>query len=110
MRRAAKADDNQAVIVAAFRAMGCTVQHLHTVGRGVPDLLVFVPGIDGVRQAETCLVEIKDGNKPPSKQRLTPDERAFVDQWRGPVYVVRSIEEAAALFNGELPPFGGRNE
>jgi DNA-binding NarL/FixJ family response regulator len=40
MHRAAKVDANQTEITAALRQMGATVQHIHTVGKGCPDLLV----------------------------------------------------------------------
>ena len=40
MRRAARVDRNQAEIVVALRAGGASVQPLHAVGKGVPDLLV----------------------------------------------------------------------
>ena len=31
----------------------------------------------------TLLFEVKDGMKPHSKRRLTPDQEAWVDGWRG---------------------------
>lgn len=87
MRRAAKVDDNQADIVAALRYVGCSVTSLASVGRGFPDIIV---GYDG----KNYLMEIKDGNKPPSKRRLTPDEQAWQEAWRGQVAVVTSVEDA----------------
>lgn len=87
MRRAAKVDDNQAEIVAALRRAGCSVCSLAGVGRGCPDLAVGLRG-------RTYMLEIKDGRKPPSKQRLTPDEQAWHDAWRGHVAVVSSVDEA----------------
>ncbi len=99
MRYRAKVDDNQATITAAFRALGCTVQPIHTVGRGVPDLLVATP--DG----RNCLVEVKDGSKPPSKRRLTPDEERWIAGWNGPVWIVNDADDAARLVGGDLPPF-----
>ena len=87
MRRAAKVDDNQAEIVDALRRAGCSVCILSGVGRGCPDLAVGLRGV-------TYLLEIKDGRKSPSKQRLTPDEQAWHDAWRGHATVVRSVDEA----------------
>ena len=92
-RRAAKVDGNQTRIVAALRAVGATVQHLHTVGRGCPDLLVGHRG-------HNFLVEVKDGTKAPSRQRLTPDEERWHQTWRGQVHVVRSVMEALELVRG----------
>ncbi len=88
MRRAAAVDRNQPEIVQALRQLGCTVCPLHTVGGGVPDLLVGWQG-------ETFLLEVKDGSKPPSKQALTVHQIPWHDQWRGkPVAVVRTVKEA----------------
>jgi hypothetical protein len=86
-RRAAKVDANQSAIVAALRKMGCSVLPLHTVGQGCPDLLV---GYDAVN----FLLEVKDGDKAPSAQSLTPDQVLFHDKWLGQVGVVNSPEAA----------------
>ena len=94
MRRAAKIDSNQPEIVAALRAAGASVQPLHAVGEGVPDLLVGIRG-------KTCLLEVKDGAKPPSARRLTPAQIEWHAAWRGsPVAVVCTAEEALALIHG----------
>ena len=89
MRRAARVDDNQSQIVDALRAIGATVRVV-TQGGGLPDLLVGFRG-------HTILMEVKDGDKPPSKRALTPAEQKFFDEWRGGlVVVVNSIDEAIA--------------
>ena len=88
--RVAKVDNNQRAIVAALRAAGATVQLLHTVGRGCPDLLVGYRGIN-------LLVEVKDGRKPASAQRLTGDQRLWHTTWRGQVNVVSSVDRARLL-------------
>ena len=87
MRRAARTDANQAAIVDALRVVGCTVQPLHAVGQGVPDLLVGYHG-------KNLLIEVKDGNKPPSKQRKTSEQVIWHDAWRGQVAVVCNVQEA----------------
>lgn len=89
MRRAAKVDANQPAIVEALRAVGCTVQPLHAVGKGCPDLLVGLPGT-----RSNLLLEVKDGSKPPSARKLTPDQAVWHDAWRGQVAVVSSVKEA----------------
>lgn len=86
--KAARVDANQPEIVRALRRFGCTVQPLHTVGQGVPDLLVG-------RNGRNLLLEVKDGAKPPSARTLTPDQVKWIDEWRGsPVYVVATVDEA----------------
>jgi hypothetical protein len=87
MRRAARVDANQPAIVEALRKVGATVQPLHTVGQGCPDLLVGYAGHNHV-------LELKDGSKPPSRRKLTADELEWHDSWRGRVFVVHDISEA----------------
>ena len=90
MRTAARVDANQAEIVDALREIGCSVQILSAVGKGCPDLLV---GYHGVNYP----IEVKDGDKSPSKRRLTHDELVWHDEWNGTVYVVKSVEEAISV-------------
>lgn len=87
MRRAAKVDRNQAEIVDALRAAGCSVAHTYMIGQGFPDVIAGRHGVN-------YLLEIKDGDKPPSAKRLTDDEQKFFDEWQGQVVVVETIEEA----------------
>lgn len=95
--RAAKIDANQNEIVSALRKIGCTVQILSSVGKGCPDILVGIPfnRAGGLN----LLMEIKDGSKPPSAQKLTPDQVDWHQKWKGNVVVARDIEEAVALVN-----------
>lgn len=90
-RRAARVDANQPVIVHALRLAGCSVEHLHQVGEGCPDLLCAVAG------DQTFLIEVKDGSKPPSDQKLTKDQVVWHARWRGRVHVVNSVEQALAV-------------
>lgn len=85
--RARQVDANQVAVVAALRAAGATVQHLHAVGAGCPDLLIGIGGAN-------YLLELKDGAKPASAQKLTPDQVAFHRAWRGQVLVIRSAQQA----------------
>ena len=77
-----KADGNQREIVTSLRAVGATVQHLHTVRCGCPDLLVGYRG-------RNFLFEVKEGNA-----KLTEAEREWHTTWRGEVQVVRTPLEA----------------
>ena len=99
MRRAAKTDRNQAEIVKALRAVGCSVQPLHAVGKGCPDILVGVPERSAVhsffRPRKNLILEIKDGAKSPSERQLTPDQVKWHAAWRGaPVIVVENVDQA----------------
>lgn len=93
MRQAAKIDANHREIVYALRKAGASVQSLASVGKGCPDLLV---GKDG----QNILMEVKDGNLPPSRKRLTDDEKRWNEEWRGFVYLVESIQDALKAISG----------
>ena len=95
MRRAAKVDANQREVVAALRGAGASVQLLHAVGEGCPDLLVGYKGLN-------MLLEVKDGSKPPSAQKLTPQQEIWHRDWRGHRVVVNSPEAALGAI-GMLP-------
>lgn len=93
MRRAAKVDNNQAEITAALRAVGATVQPLHTIGKGCPDLLV------GFRRNNYVLeVKFEAG-------LLTEAELCWLADWRGQAAVVRSVDEALRAISS-LPGVG----
>lgn len=90
MRRAARTDSNQAEIVCALRAVGVSVQPLHSVGQGCPDLLVGCAGVN-------VLLEVKDSAQPPSKRQPTPDESLWHCEWQGQVATVTNIAEAIVV-------------
>jgi hypothetical protein len=95
MRRAARTDANQAEIVAALRKIGATVQPLHQVGAGCPDLLVGFRGVN-------WLIEVKDVNKPPSRRQLTADQVYWHGGWKGQVATVETAGAAIAIVTGQL--------
>jgi hypothetical protein len=76
--------------VARLRTEGWSVWDCAAMGGGFPDLCVGKHG-------KTLLLEVKDGTKPPSARKLTPDEERFFENWRGSAYVVTSPEEAADI-------------
>jgi len=82
-----KVDSNQTRVVKALRELGATVQHLHAVGRGCPDLLVGYKG-------SNYLLEVKDGEKSESARKLTPDQVIWHYDWRGQVAIVTSPKDA----------------
>lgn len=92
MRIAAKIDANQNEVVKALRQVGCTVQSLASVGKGTPDLLIGFRGVN-------LLFEIKDGSKPKSSRKLTPDQVIWHSGWNGKVYVVESVDQALEVIN-----------
>ena len=92
MRRAAKVDENQSVIVKALRRIGCTVLITSQL-KNAFDLLV---GYDG----KLFIMEVKDGEKPPSQRKLSEGEQKCADDFERvnvPYNVVNSIDEAVEL-------------
>jgi hypothetical protein len=91
--RAAKVDANHAAVVSALRAAGANVESLAGVGKGVPDLLVGVPGTKRL-----ALFEVKDGSKQPCKQKLTGPQQEWHAKWSGyPVCTVDGPEAALRM-------------
>ena len=94
MRKAAKTDANHSQVVNALRQIGASVQSLATTGKGCPDLLVGYHGIN-------YLMEVKDGDKVLSKQKLTIDQEHWHSLWRGSVHIVKSVDEALKILLDE---------
>lgn len=89
MRRAARVDRNHDEVVKALRAHRCDVLSLAAVGDGCPDLLVWSPWMCCL-----CLLEVKDGAKPPSARKLTAEQVKFHERWGGRIHVITSVDEA----------------
>ena len=96
-----KVDVNQPQIVMALRASGFSVAITSSLGRGFPDLCVGINlgGLNGIDRRYTTLIEIKDGTKPLSAQKLTPDELKFRENWAGNYHIIRSVEDVANLLD-----------
>jgi hypothetical protein len=86
MRRIARTDDNQQLIVKQLRQLGCSVAITSMIGKGFPD---FVVGY----QNKNYLIELKDGAKTKSQKGLTMDEAKFFTAWKGQVDKCESLEE-----------------
>ena len=85
MTWARKVDANQAAIAGALRASGASVLDLSRVGQGCPDILA-------AKGEKSWLIEVKGPNG-----KLTPDQVRFIDDWRGHVHIVRTVDEALIL-------------
>jgi Holliday junction resolvase len=82
--RKARIDRNHGEIVQALRQVGASVQSLASVGRGCPDLLVGYRGL-------VFVMEVKA-----AKGKLRPLQEEWREGWRGPVHIVRTVDEALA--------------
>lgn len=80
-----RVDSNHAEIVNALRRCGVTVESLHTLGKGAPDLLCGYRG-------KNTLLEIKT-----DRGDLNEQQREWHGNWNGQVDVVRTAEEALAV-------------
>ena len=87
---ARRVDHNQLEIVKALMAIGCTVADTSRAGEGFPDLVVGYRGVN-------WLIEVKDGRKSPSAQKLTPQQVRFHKNWNGQVATVNCVEDAIKL-------------
>lgn len=84
LRRAARRDASEPLIVAALRASGFSVEYLSA--KGVGDLLCGKSGITRVVECKT-----DDG-------ALTPDQVTWWAAWRGnPLIILRTVEDVARL-------------
>jgi Holliday junction resolvase len=90
MRRRGRTDANQKEIVKVFRKLGFSVAITSMVGSGFPDIVIG-------KHKWNWLVEIKDGKKVLSERDLTDDEKKFISEWKGSVYIVETVEQAIAL-------------
>jgi len=88
MRYAKRIDSNQTEIIAAFERLGCQVL---VVGEPV-DLAIVMPG-----SSRNVFVEVKDGSKPPSARKHTPQQVKFFADWRGDKATVSSLEDVINL-------------
>lgn len=93
MKRAARIDSNQTEIVEGLRKCGYSVAITSAVGNGFVDIIVGRPG-------SNILMEIKDPSQKPSKRRLTSDQVKFHTEWKGPIAVIETLEEALAVMQG----------
>ena len=86
-RYARRIDANQPEIVEALRKMGVAVIVANAEGY---DLITAAAG-------KMALVEVKDGSKPPSAQKLTPAELDLLQNWPGDYVIVANLDQAADL-------------
>ena len=89
MMRNAKVDRNQPEIVKAFRGLGWTVLIISQL-KNCADIIVSKNG-------RTIVIEIKDGEKTKSQQKLTEGELKFMGNWQGEYKIVTCIDEVLEL-------------
>jgi hypothetical protein len=85
MRKIAKTDENQPAIVEALRKAGCSVAITAQVGGGFPDLVVGYMGFNYLMEANTHF------------GKHTPEQIAFIENWKGQICTVRSVEMALEI-------------
>lgn len=80
-------DANHASIGDGLRRLQYSVLDLAQYGMSV-DYAIGWPG-------GAALLEVKDGDKPPSARKLTEKEQKLRDSWEGPYVEAISLEDAA---------------
>ena len=88
-RRAAKVDSNQSEVVKAFRDLGWYVLIISQL-KNCCDIMVS-------RNGRTIAIEIKDGEKPPSQQKLSDGEIKFRDEWQGEYQLINCIDDVIKI-------------
>jgi hypothetical protein len=88
VRHARRTDDNHAEVRDGLRDAGWDVLDMSGAGQGVPDLFVKI----GVGKAHA--LEVKDGDKPKSAQKLTAAEEKWWSFCHCDTSVVASLGEA----------------
>lgn len=89
-----KTDDNHQEIMDRFRGYGFSVFDTSRLPKFVDCIIA--------RYDLNALVEIKDGEKPPSARKLTPDEEDFHDNWKGLIYIVETFEDVDRIHKAWL--------
>ena len=89
MSYAKRVDSNQVELVEYARLLGASVEHLHKVGGGVPDLVL---GYEG----KNYLCEVKT-----IKGKLNDLQIKWFTKWNGQACVIRTKEDLNFLLKGE---------
>lgn len=87
-----RSDHNQNRIIKALRDAGVKVE---VIGEPV-DLATLYRGV--IR-----MIEVKNGDKPPSERKLQPSQTKFLGEWEsGPVFKVETVGEALGVHGIEI--------
>ena len=84
-------DCNHAEIRDGLRKCGFHVTDLADLGKGVPDLLSVT------KDGQAILLEVKIPG-----EKLTPAEERYHAEYPGPIYIVRSVEQAIETMQGVM--------
>ena len=98
MRMRGRVDANQPELVSQLRSIpGVKVAITSSLGGGFPDLVIGYRGVN-------YFVELKDGDKPPSKRKLTSDEKRWHKMWDGygQVATCKNLEECLGVIGIEI--------
>jgi len=90
LRKHGNTDSNQKDIVKAFRDFGAAVTVTSGVGDGFVDIVVSY-------RNEWFMIEIKDGEKCKSAQKLTDEEIAWNSKQKAVVYIVATAQDVVNL-------------
>jgi hypothetical protein len=86
-RRGQKRDGNEGQIIDALKAAGASVMQISEL-----DLVVGYRRKDGT--LTNAVIEVKMPGKKPDE-----DQQKYIDNWKGAVYVVRTVEQALEIIN-----------
>ena len=89
-RYACRVDANHSEIVDALRATGWAVKDTSRVGEGFPDLVIE-------KNLLVLLAEVKVPEAAGKKGEYTKGQKKFYQEWRGPVFTLRSVDDVVEL-------------
>ena len=96
MRTAAKKDINQTPIIDLLRKVpGVSVLITSQLGKGAPDFIIGY-------QQKNYMIELKNPDMPPSKRKLTKDEKKFHAQWAGQIDIALTFEDCLRIIGIEV--------
>jgi len=84
--KAKRVDNNHTEIINQAKSLGISVQSLHELGKGCPDVLFGYGGIN-------IFAEIKNGNNNLNQQQID-----YHQNWKGQICTIRNIDELIIEF------------
>ena len=99
--RHAKVDTVHAALIHVARKMGWSAASTAAVGNGYPDASLATRDVcPYCGRSALLLVEFKTGKS----AALTPAQKRFHASWRGPIAIVRTVDDLIALLKTAVGP------
>jgi hypothetical protein len=87
-----RTDNNQRLIMNAFKKLGYSVFDVSVLGRGFPDLIVS-------KNRKNFLIEIKN-----EKGKFTEVQLKFYKYWQGDIFCIKNYNDLEMFIRNKLKP------